>query len=160
MKLLSFDNQFQNSLEQFLEIMYSSRGYRFDPEGLQSDIRDIENVYMKNGGNFWLLMIDNTIVGTIALKVIDTDNRIGEIKRYFVLPTFQNQGFGTMLIGNAMDESRKINLKILRLDTMRKSHKAISIFRRHRFYEIEKYNDNDVAEIYMEVKLEKLNNSL
>ena len=55
MELISYSSEFQTSLEEFLEIMYSYRRYKFEPTGLQLDIRNIENIYQIQGGNFWIM---------------------------------------------------------------------------------------------------------
>ncbi|MBD2564286.1 MULTISPECIES: GNAT family N-acetyltransferase [Nostoc] len=153
MNLVSFNRGLQSKLEEFLIIICENRGHKFDPTGRQSDIRKIEDVYQSDGGNFWVLESAGSIVGTIALKIIDRKECIGEIKRYFVLPTLQGQGLGQMLIGHAIDVAIGNGLKKLRLDTMRQSKAAIYIFKKNGFYEIEKYNNNDVAEIFMEKDL-------
>jgi ribosomal protein S18 acetylase RimI-like enzyme len=148
---LSADDQI--ALEGFLEVMYSSRGFQFDPAGLHSDIRNINEVYKKSGGDFWIIKDNNRIIGSIALKIINKNDKIGEIKRYFVLPDYQGQGFGKILMEWVIKESKKRNLKRLRLDTMKNSVKALSIFRKYGFYEVPKYNNNDLAEIFMEMKI-------
>jgi hypothetical protein len=43
--------------------------------------------------------------------------------------------------------------KNLRLDTTSKSPAAISLFRKHGFVEIVRYNDDPFAEIFMELSL-------
>ena len=146
----SFKPELQSELEVFLQAMCESRGQKFDPTGRQSDIRNIEAVYQGDGGDFWVLQSAGSIVGSIALKVVDREKRIGEIKRYFVLPSFQGQGLGRSLIGHAIDVAVGNGLERLRLDTMKSSQVALSIFRKNGFHAIEKYNDNDVAEIFME----------
>ena len=150
MNLVSFRPELQSGLEDFLQAVCKSRGLVFDPIGQHSDIRNIELVYQSNGGDFWVLESVGSIVGTIALKIIDRKESVGEIKRYFVLPANQGQGLGQKLIGHAIDVAISNGLKKLRLDTMKSSKVAFSIFRKNGFYEIEKYNDNEVAEIFME----------
>ena len=51
--------------------------------------------------------------------------------------------------------ANKKELHILRLDTMRNSIAARKIFEKYGFQEINKYNDNEIAEIFMELKLKK-----
>jgi putative acetyltransferase len=149
----SFQAAQQHKLESFLQIMFASCGQAFDPAGRHSDIRHIAERYQRDGGDFWVLTSGNTLIATIALKIIDGAAGIGEIKRYFVLPDLQGQGIGAQLINHAIAAARARRLKILRLDTMKNSLAALSIFRKKSFYEIEKYNANEVAEIFMEKTL-------
>jgi ribosomal protein S18 acetylase RimI-like enzyme len=128
-------------------------GLEYQPDGLQSDTRKIREIYFNNGGFFWVAKDNNSIVGSIALKMINLDKRIGEIKRYFVLPSVQNKGIGSMLMEQLIVKAQKSGLKRLRLDTMKDSTNALSIYRKFGFKEIEKYNDNDIAEIFMELAI-------
>ncbi|MHC5774017.1 GNAT family N-acetyltransferase [Nostoc sp.] len=153
MELISYSSEFQASLEEFLEIMYSYRGYKFEPTGLQSDIRNIENIYQIQGGNFWIMRKNAIVIGSIGLKILNKIDKIGEIKRYFVLPSYQGKGIGTLLMEHLLLNANKNELHILRLDTMRKSIVARKIFEKYGFQEINKYNDNEIAEIFMELKL-------
>lgn len=150
MKCESFNENDQNELEEFMNIIYSVRGYKFDPSGLHSDVRNINGIYKFSGGDFWIIKENDLIIGSIALKIINQIEKIGEIKRYFVLPNYQGKGFGKMLMEYLINESKNRGLLKLRLDTMKESVKAISIFTKYGFYKIEKYNNNDFAEIFME----------
>lgn len=137
--------------------MYSYRGHKFDPTGLQSDMRNIENIYQSQGGNFWIMIVNSAVIGSIGLKILILDkvNRIGEIKRYFVLPAYQGQGIGTLLMEHLLLNASDNELHILRLDTMRKSIVARKIFEKYGFQEISKHNENEIAEIFMELKLKE-----
>jgi len=136
-----------------MKTMYVSRGYVFDPEGLHSDIRSIEMLYFKTGGGFWLLKEEQNVIGTIGLKGIDSENRIGEIKRFFVLPEYQDKGYGKSMMSQIIEFAKQAGFIKLRLDTEKQSYKAISVFRSFGFYEIPKYNNNDIAEIFMELSI-------
>ena len=70
-----------------------------------------------------------------------------------VLPEYQGKGYGRLLLDNLIDEARKKSLSILRLDTMKSYEKALNLYRSTGFYEIERYNDNYRAEVYMEKRL-------
>ena len=153
MQIWEYSEDIQNELEDFLKFTYNAMGLEYQPDGLQSDTRKIREIYFNNGGFFWVAKDKNSIVGSIALKMINLDKRIGEIKRYFVLPSVQNKGIGSMLMEQLIVRAQKSGLSKLRLDTMKNSTKALSIFRKFGFKEIEKYNDNDIAEIFMELDI-------
>ena len=154
MKCLLYNSVDQLALENFMKKMYDYRGYSFDPIELHSDIRQIEKVYFSTGGQFWIIKDeDNRIIGTIALKIIDKEQGICEIKRFFVLPEKQGHGKGKLLMGKAIEYARSINVKKVRLDTMKSSIVARAIFESFGFIEIPKYNDNDFAELFYELKI-------
>ncbi|BAY21402.1 putative N-acetyltransferase [Calothrix sp. NIES-2100] len=109
MELISYSYEFQASLEEFLEITLSYRGYKFDPTGLHSDIRNIENIYQSPGGNFWIMIENGAVIGSIALKILNKIDKIGEIKRYFFLPLYQGKGIGTLLMEHLLLNAKKTN---------------------------------------------------
>lgn len=99
-------------------------------------------------------MIENSaVIGSIGLKILNKVDKIGEIKRYFVLPSCQGKGIGTLLMEHLLLNAKENELYILRLDAMKKSIAARKIFEKYGFQEINKYNENEIAEIFMELKL-------
>ena len=49
-------------------------------------------------GIFWCLFYEQTLIGTVALRTIDDENKIVELKRMFVLPEYQGKGIGKELV--------------------------------------------------------------
>jgi len=151
---LIYNSVDQEALEIFIKEMYEYRGLLFDPVGIHTDIRQIEKVYFSTGGRFWVIKEEeNKIIGTIGLKIIDEEDGICEIKRFFILPEHQGKGIGKLLMRKAVDYAASMNLKKIRLDTMKESVVARAIFKNFGFKEIEKYNENDIAELFYELKI-------
>ncbi|WP_348945114.1 GNAT family N-acetyltransferase [Chitinibacter sp. FCG-7] len=150
MNLISFRPELQNKVEEFLQFVQAHRGCTLDRANLPADIKHIQASYQHDGGDFWLLLENASIIGCIAVRIIDQNACVGEIKRYFVLPSHQRQGLGGALIAHAIGFAKLSGLKKIRLDSMKQSTAALAIFRKHGFYEIPKYNDNPVAEVFME----------
>jgi ribosomal protein S18 acetylase RimI-like enzyme len=76
------------------------------------------------------------------------------MKRLFVRPEFQGLGLGSSLIDNLITEARASGYKKMRLDSwIPRMGKAIEMYRRHGFYEIEPYNENPYEMIFMELVL-------
>lgn len=48
----------------------------------QKDLLDIPYYYQKNGGEFWIAVENNTVIGTIALMNYGNGN--GVLKKFFV----------------------------------------------------------------------------
>jgi ribosomal protein S18 acetylase RimI-like enzyme len=73
------------------------------------------------------------------------------------LPEYQHSNLRYTILGIVIDQNNsdaKVkSLGILRLDTMKNYEKALSLYRSAGFYEIERYNDNYIAEVYMEKRL-------
>ncbi len=73
---------------------------------------------------FYVLKKDSKVIGTVA--VINKGN-IGELKRLYVAPKYQGQGFGSMLFDKALEFCRK-NFAKLEFETNKKFVKAHSLY--------------------------------
>lgn len=114
------------------------------PYKVRKDVANIEDYYLKNGGNFWLA-IDitlNKIVGTIGLE---KKKEIGIVKRFYIQEEYQNRKIGTTLYFSLEEYSKKNNVKILYLACGKVLEKA------HRFYLNNGYERIDKREIDMTV---------
>ncbi|HSC81837.1 MAG TPA: GNAT family N-acetyltransferase [Chitinolyticbacter sp.] len=151
---MTYTPPLQAELEGFFLEMQVSRGCStFSLANLPQDIRQVDATYRESGGGFWLTRVNGAVAGSIGLRVIDPRERIGEIKRYFVLSALQRRGIGGQLMAHAIEFATQAGLQKIRLDTMKNSDSALAIFKKYGFYEIPKYNSNDVAEIFMEKNL-------
>lgn len=80
-----------------------------------SDLLNIEGVYLENNGAFLVGLLDGQIVAMGALRKISDEK--GEIKRMRVLPQFQRQGFGQAILDVLEKEAAVRGYKTLCLDT-------------------------------------------
>ena len=117
-----------------------------------ADIVNVEQYYMQDGC-FWCLFDNQTLVGTVALRTIDLDNKVVELKRMFVLPEYQGKGYGRLLLNYAIAYAREQQYNKICLDTRKQFSAAQHLYRSSGFQETEKYNDNDRAELYFELVL-------
>jgi len=104
-------------------------------------------------GCFWCLIDNGNIIGTVAIRIIDDDNRIVELKRMFVLPEYQGRGYGRLLLEHAITYSQKQKYQKMCLDTRKQFSAAQHLYRSVGFQETDKYNDNEHAELYFELTL-------
>ena len=77
------------------------------------------------------------------------------MKRLFVRPAFHGKGMGHQLLAAILREAREIGYERMRLDTLPpQMNKAIAIYRKLGFKEIEPYYDNPVqGALFMELQL-------
>jgi len=80
-----------------------------------SDLLNIEGVYLANSGAFLVGLLDRQIVAMGALRKVSDEK--GEIKRMRVLPQFQRRGFGQLMLDVLEKEAVKRGYKTLVLDT-------------------------------------------
>jgi N-acetylglutamate synthase-like GNAT family acetyltransferase len=95
----------------------------------QPDLQDIPGYYQQGAGNFWVAIIDNTLIGTIALS--DIGNQQGALRKMFVHKDYRGKNYGVAqaLLNTLLSWSREKELQEIFLGTTDKFHAA------HRFYE-------------------------
>lgn len=136
------------NLRDFYKICFNTLSLDYQPNSRHKDIADIEQVYMKNGC-FWCLKNDGIIIGTIAIKALE--HNIVELKRLYILPKFQGNGYSKLLMNTAIEFVKERAFKTLRLDSQRNKVAALSLYKSYGFLEIERYNQNEFAEVFMEL---------
>ncbi len=144
----------QNKLDNFFEKAFESCGFNYEPDGKHNDLRNIKEVFENTGGGFWGLLQNDSVIGTVGLKVIDNFKMIGELKCMYILPEYQGKGLGQLLIEKIILESKKVQLERIRLDVKTHADRAIYLYRKNGFYEIPKYNDNRNDVFFMEKIIE------
>jgi ribosomal protein S18 acetylase RimI-like enzyme len=143
----------QNKLDKFFHEAFQSCGFTYEPEEMHSNLRNIDDFFVKTGGGFWVLMQDNNLVGTAGLFIYNKEQRIGELKCMYLLPALQGKGNGQLMIKRVIEEAKQRELHYLRLDVKRNATKAINLYHRNGFYEIDRYNGNPNDVIFMELTL-------
>ena len=105
------------------------------------DIIDINGYYIKNGGNFWIAIDKDIIIGIIALE---NRGNIGILKRLYIKKEYQHKGIGTNLY-NTFEEyvKEKTNIKTIYLACGRVLENA------HKFYVKNGFKKIDNLEIEM-----------
>ena len=152
MDIVIFKDDMQKQVDCFFKKCFSAVGIPYSPNDRHADITNVEQYYMKNGC-FWCLLDNDNIIGTVAIRVIDNVNQIVELKRIFVLPEYQGNGYGRLLLEYAIDKSREQHYHKMYLDTRKQFLVAQHLYRSVGFQETDRYNDNEHAELYFELIL-------
>ncbi|MGK7937788.1 MAG: GNAT family N-acetyltransferase [Xenococcaceae cyanobacterium] len=70
----------------------------WQPENADRDVVEVENAYLKRGGEFWVVEQENKIVGTAAYYPIDRGEKAVEIRKMYLLPNVRRLGLGQYLL--------------------------------------------------------------
>ncbi len=152
MDIKVFKTDMQQSVDVFFEKCFSAVGIPYSPMDRHVDVADVEQYYMQNGC-FWCLFENDVLIGTVAIRFIDIENKIVELKRMFVLPESQGKGYGRLLLEHAIAYAKERQYSKICLDTRKQFSAAQHLYRSSGFQETEKYNDNETAELYFEMVL-------
>lgn len=95
----------------------------------QDDIFQISNYYQAKGGNFWIALNDNQVVGSIALLPLDKQTAV--LKKFFTYPQFRGlpNHLGKQLYQHFIDFAKENNFNKIVLDTPENETRS------HYFYE-------------------------
>jgi putative acetyltransferase len=124
-------------VRQFVLGVLEGEGFGYDP-AKDSDLEDICGYYIDNGGMFFIGTISGVIVGTGAVRRINSKQC--EIKRIYVKQEFRGRGFGEELFLNTLEFAR-IHYCVVTLKTDRTLIEAINMYQKHGFSFVIKNND-------------------
>ena len=114
------------------------------------DMADISSNYTAPSGIFLVLLDDDRVVGTGAIRRLDVQTC--ELKRMWFLPDYRGKGYGWKMAELLFEFARLAGYKQVRLDTAEVLERANKFYRRLGFYSIERYNDGP-GTIFMEMQL-------
>ena len=152
MQLIEFTKDMQRQVTEFFEECFVALGWGYSTNGRHIDTADVEKHYMQNGC-FWCLFDNHVLIGTVAVRTIDYENKILELKRMFVLPEYQGKGYGSQLLKHAIDYAKEQKYNSICLDTRNELATAQHLYKKYGFKQIDKYNNNEYADVYFELKL-------
>ena len=104
----------------------------------QPDLFIIDDFYRKNGGEFWLAVSENKVVGSIAL--IRIGNQSGVIRKMFVSKDFRGKesGIAQRLFDHMLDYCKQEDVTTLYLGTVSQLAAALRFYERNGFVTIAK----------------------
>lgn len=104
----------------------------------QPDLENIPSFYQKDKGNFWIGIIENKVLGTIAL--LDIGNSRGALRKMFVHKDYRGKeyGIGQTLLNTLLEWARQNNLKEILLGTTEKFIAAQRFYEKNGFEQIAK----------------------
>ena len=121
-------------------------------QNFDAELEHLENKYGLPHGRLYLLYVNDELAGCVGLRKLDEEKC--ELKRLYVRPRFRGEGYGQLLLERIMGDAKRIGYKYMYLDTLPFLRKAIGMYRRRGFVEIERYNDSPIDDtIFMRCAL-------
>jgi GNAT superfamily N-acetyltransferase len=114
---------------------------------------EFQRSYFGERSGVWLALLDNRVVGCIALRELTESLHSGEIKRMYVQPAHRGHGLAKALL-NALEQfAMNVPYDWLYLDSAPGMDTAIQFYQRHGYEPCTRYNDNPQANIYLRKKI-------
>ena len=147
--LKSVEGNFDNPKVHELLIKHFIELRSVSPEG-STHVLDIDG--LKDPSiKFWSLWEENELMGSGALKFLDSEH--GEFKSIRINDKFKNKGYGVKMINYLINESKKLNIKRLSLETGSGNFfiPARKLFIKSGFKVCEPFShyENDINSVYM-----------
>lgn len=121
-------------------------------QSFEKELQALPQMYSVNDGGIILCKDKNNYIGCVALRRID--DVTAELKRMWVQPPFQKKGIGEKLLYEAILMAKKLQYKLIRLDTVTKLVPAIALYKKNGFVETTAYYKNPLPDVvYMEKQL-------
>jgi GNAT superfamily N-acetyltransferase len=124
----------------------------FYVEPFDEEVLSKPDIYIINkGGHIFFTLINNQVVGTVALMPTN-DTNIFELTKMAVLPNQRGQNIGQKLLQYCIDFAKSQSYSALMLYSARKLENAIYIYRKYGFIELplepdSPYNRSDIKMI-------------
>ena len=150
-KIASTNQEFEDGKNLFLQYA-KSLDINLSFQDFSSELKMIDKQYNKPKGSLLLAYKNNIAVGCVGIRELDKDT--AELKRMYVQPEYRKYKIGMKLLELAIQISKDLNYKSIRLDTLPTMTKAQDLYRSFGFYEIPSYRFNPVdGTVFMEKKL-------
>ncbi|MDT2759167.1 GNAT family N-acetyltransferase [Enterococcus xiangfangensis] len=136
-KIIPFEEKYtQEVIELILSIQRDEFQIDLTVED-QPDLLKITEEYIETGGNFWLALADDQVIGTIAL--VKLENHCGAIKKMFVAKNFRGEKqIGKKLLDTLVADCEKQGYKYLYLGTVEVLKAAQKFYQKNGFQRIKK----------------------
>jgi len=127
-------------------------GMDLEFQGFRAELDSLAVMYGPPRGSLLLARVADEFVGCAGLR--DLGASVAEMKRMYVLPAYQGRGVGKLLTVRLLEIASGLGYEAVRLDTISRLDRAVTLYRKLGFIEIDAYRYNpDPTVIYMEKRL-------
>ncbi len=106
----------KDELLALLSKRFKDVGVSLDLQGEDEDLEDIEWYWKRPGGEFVVLIKDEHVVGSLAVRPLKEEGR-AEFDWFYIAPEYENKGYSAPLYRWALEWCLKRNIKIVELWT-------------------------------------------
>ena len=122
-----------------------------NPAATDKDLSDISKSYIKSGGIFRIVEVDGEIVGSYGLYPLS--NKVCELRKMYLLPSYQGHGIGKILMDEALDLAREKGFEEIVLETNSVLTRAKRLYEKYGFQDYEPEHLSDRCDGAMRLKL-------
>ncbi len=150
-----FIPKYKNEIIELIDTIYREYNDVVCLTGCDKDLEALDKFFAEPNGNFWVYKMNNKIVGTVAVKIV---NNAVEMKRFYLKKEFRGTGIANKLLQKA--EEWTVGKEYLKLffwsDT--RFERAHNYYKKMGFVQkgIREMNDGNIpySEFYFEKELQ------
>ncbi len=141
----------ENKVLTLVTNVLSEYSLRIDPDGTDSDLKNIDISYFKDGGVFKVLVENELIIGSYGLYNIDNVNC--ELRKMYLNSAYRRKGLGRLMMENAFKTAVSSGFKRMTLETNSVLKEAIELYKRYGFKEYKPGHISCRCDIAMEKEI-------
>ena len=109
-------------------------GLPWQPGSADQDVVNVENHYLQQGGEFWVVESPNAvtqspdIVGTAAYYPIEREPQAVEIRKMYLLPTVRGLGLGAFLLTQLETAIATAGYRVIWIETASCLKEAVGLY--------------------------------
>ncbi|GLZ13583.1 hypothetical protein Acsp04_38180 [Actinomadura sp. NBRC 104425] len=119
----------------------------------EHDLFRMEEIYLRDGGEFLVGELDGEIVAMGGLRAADPAEGAAEMVRLRVRPDVQRCGYGSAVVRALEQRAAEYGYRLLRADTTELQEPALRLYRRFGWTETRRAVIGGIVNIYLEKRL-------
>jgi len=121
-------------------------------QGFEDELTNLPGKYAEPSGAILLANLEDEIVGCVAVRLLK--DKTCEMKRLYVRPQAQGHSLGRLLAEAIIKKAKQLGYKKMQLDTLQRLDRAIGLYVKLGFREVQPYYSNPLDEVvYWELEL-------
>jgi putative acetyltransferase len=113
---------------QVIKDVLQEYGLPWQPQGADRDVIEVESAYLEAGGEFWVVELNSTIVGTAAYQPIARGQNAVEIRKMYLLPEVRGKGLGKYLLKQLENAIAALNYQQIWIETASVLAEAVQLY--------------------------------
>lgn len=123
-------NENGKRIKSFVLSILSEFGFPLSPK-FDYDLDDFKSFYQKPDNNFWVLIKNQEILGTIG--IVKKNKKTAQLKRFYLRKGWRGKGWGRKLFGKAIRFCKRRGYQVLFANTTQRNKEAIRFFKKAGF---------------------------
>ncbi|MGK7961879.1 GNAT family N-acetyltransferase [Crocosphaera sp.] len=123
----------REAVVQLIASVLEEYGLSFEPNGADIDVVKVEEFYHNVGGQFWVVELNNEIVGTAGYYPINRGNNGVEIRKMYLMPSVRGKGLGTYLLQTLEEDIITKNYQQIWIETASCLTEATKLYEKHQY---------------------------